>query len=82
MPYMAKWSSSFTGRRIVTKLLTAYQGCQIFLSPNIQNVQNIPNGHKIYRMAIGYTKNLPLQVSPTLDFDLKIFHLAVLVSTR
>jgi hypothetical protein len=32
------------------------QGCQIFLSPNIQNVHNIPNDHKIYPKSLIYTK--------------------------
>jgi hypothetical protein len=30
------------------------QGCQIFLGPKYQNGENIPEYHKIYRMAIKY----------------------------
>jgi hypothetical protein len=40
-----------------------YQGCQIFLGPNIPNwekytklPQTKPNGHKLYQMAIKYSK--------------------------
>jgi hypothetical protein len=39
------------------------QGCQIFLCPNIPKrekytklPQTIPNGHKIYQMAVKYSK--------------------------
>jgi hypothetical protein len=40
------------------------QGCQIFLGPNIPNWENntneqklgIPNGHKLYQMAMKYSK--------------------------
>jgi hypothetical protein len=38
------------------------QGCQIFLGTTYQNVKNIPNNHKIFKMATKYTKwpqNIP-----------------------
>jgi hypothetical protein len=32
------------------------QGCQIFLGATCQSGENIPNDHKIYKMATKYTK--------------------------
>jgi hypothetical protein len=32
------------------------QGCQILLGATYQSGENVPNGHKIYHLAIKYTK--------------------------
>jgi hypothetical protein len=32
------------------------QGCQIFLDTTYQSGKNIPNGHKVYQMAMKYMK--------------------------
>jgi hypothetical protein len=37
---------------IFFKALQSLQGCQILLSTRYQNGENIPNGHKMYQMAI------------------------------
>jgi hypothetical protein len=46
-------------RRSKPIVTNAYQGCQIFISPKYQSgekltklPQNIPNGHKIFPMAV------------------------------
>jgi hypothetical protein len=52
------------------------QGCQIFLGPQV-----IPNGHKLYRMAVKIP-TFSLQNIPKLGFfGLKINHLATLTKS-
>jgi hypothetical protein len=74
------------------------QGCQIFLGTRYQNCQkctklpqnyqiavNIPNGCKIYQMAINFTNNFhskALQNIPKFEVLMKINHLATLARTN
>jgi hypothetical protein len=54
-----EWLDYYTN---AAHVLTLGQGCQIFLGPNIPNwekyskwTQTIPNGHKLYQMALKYS---------------------------
>jgi hypothetical protein len=54
-------NASFTRKAFQPRRLQ--QGCQIFLAAKYQNQkkytkqpQNVPNGHKIYQLAINYTE--------------------------
>jgi hypothetical protein len=42
--------------RLAHGALIADQGCQIFLDAIYQNGKNIPDDHKLYQMAVKYSK--------------------------
>jgi hypothetical protein len=64
---------------------TLDQGCQIFLDTIYQISATLPNGHKIYQMAVKYTNifhPFPSKMNQIWIFCLKIYHLATLPLTN
>jgi hypothetical protein len=71
-----------------TGTASADQGCQISIGTAYQNRKNVPNHHKIYQMAITYSKvpqntwtfsiPNPFKMYPNWYFGMRICHLAIL----
>jgi hypothetical protein len=63
LPSSSQWRSLENSVNFVCTYVCMYQGCQIFLGPNIPKCkkytkwpQTLPKGHKLYQMAVRYSK--------------------------
>jgi hypothetical protein len=66
--------------------LTWSQGCQIFLDATCQNGKNIPNDHKIYKLAVHKIDQISYKIYQLVQLQgilgLKIYHLATLLGAN